>query len=399
MPDCPRRPREAFTAGLICLALAACVTETVPTPRVDRARPAVELARRPPPAEAAAAGPGEISPAHMRAEVQPRGTIPYDDMTLPLVSPDGRYLATQTGLPPDWPTVLAEAGAIVPDLTRVEVYELPLEGRQPPRFVTIVEEPALLGRACDADGFLVEAPRGDGSRWIGRAAWTTGAVTWLVADPDTVSAFATLGPSGSLAWSSRPAGADHFDLVVRRGGDEWRLPARETDWLMPTWSGAGAGLFALLLRGGMLDAVYMDTTSRDDMRRTIQRLPLSNSGATVETAYQVLNATAVPADAGRAHLTFFHPARRRAAVWRPPGIPVLLDAGSFAALVDPAHDDFVLVATTDDLVRHRLTDDRLRSKLMKGAHIPRSTTSAERPYVLLEPADGVIGITVMKLLR
>ncbi len=107
----------------------------------------------------------------------------------------------------------------------------------------------------------------------------------------------------------------------------------------------------------------------------------------------------MPADASRAHLTFFHPARRRAAVWRPPGIPVLLDAGSFAALVDPAHDDFVLVATTSDLVRHRLTDDRLRSKLMKGAHIPRSTTSAERPYVLLEPADGVIGITVMKLLR
>src|SRR6185503_18951506 len=110
--------------------------------------------------------------------------------------------------------------------------------RHPPVRAFRIDEPLILGRSADMQGFLVESPRQDGSRWIGKATWDSGEITWLVQD-DYVNAFASLGPGGQLAWSRRAKVGDHFDLVVRDESGEWTLPADGTDWAMPSWSATG----------------------------------------------------------------------------------------------------------------------------------------------------------------
>jgi hypothetical protein len=335
------------------------------------------------------------------AAVQPRGPVPYDNTTLPIVSADGRFLATQVGLAPNWATIRAEPGATVPTTMRIEIYEIPPGPTDPPQLVATVAEAALLGRSCDAAGFLIESPRENGARWVGRAAWETGQVQWLVADDNAVSAFATIGPNGRLAWSSRPVNGERFDLMVRRGAEEWRLPATEGQWLMPTWSGVDDGLFALLLRDGALDVVHMTASDPAAVRRTLRRAPLATDNATLDTAYQTLNATFVTATGPpppRDRLVFHHPHRLQAAAWQPPQAPTLLGAGSLVAVIDRDDAEFALVASARELTRRALADERARISLFPGTHVPRATASAERPYVLLEPGDTVIGVTVMKLL-
>jgi hypothetical protein len=413
-----RRPPHLGRTSVVALVLAVlsgCVTEKT---KVDNFA-AIEAARPKPAAATGAAGDvaggggtpevmakraGDTRTSHVLAEVQPRGTIPYDNMTLPLVSPDGRYIVTQTGLSPEWSSVLAQRGALVPELTRLEIYELSGTGNDPPYLhASVTEEAVLLGRSCDADGFIVEAPQLNGSRWLGHASWTTGEVTWIVQE-ESVAAFGVLGPDGRLAYSSRGLDDEHFDLVVRMGEEEWRLEARGADWLMPTWAcaGEGNGLFALMLRGDMLDAVHMDASSETRMRRTIQRLPLANSNADPRTAYQTIAGGVVTPAVGspvtRDAFVFFHPVRFRMAVWRPPGFANLLDRQSFAALIDTEHEESVLLSTQTDLVRRRVDDERSRSKLLRGMYVPRRTDDDVRQYILLQPNDGVIGITVMRLL-
>jgi hypothetical protein len=130
-------------------------------------------------------------------------------------------------------------------------------------------------------------------------------------------------------------------------------------------------------------------------------VPLANAAATIDTAYQTLNANIVTVSERsptRDHLTFFHPVRFRAGIWLPPEPPVLLDRTSLAAVLDPSNEEFVLMVMTDDLVRRAIADDIARSKLIAGTQIPRLTASEERPVLLLQPGDGVIGITVLRLM-
>ncbi len=419
----------APVAGVICCLLGACVTTTDAPDTSGAARPAPspeirellvgaegadansdERSAAPPTTASTAAGADDRTPiesysGRARAEVQPLGTIPYDNMTLPLASPDGRHLATQTGIAPDWDTILAAPGAMPPFATRIEIYTLPDGGADPPQMTATVPESALLGRSCDDEGFLIEAPRADGTRWIGRAAWDTGEVTWLVREDGAVSAFATRAADGSLAWSSVGLDGEHFELVVRRDGREWRLPARGNDWLMPTWSATTNrdgthGLFALMLRGDMMDAVHMDASSEERAYRTIQRLPLANRNAGVQTAYQTVNAhITIPGAPAADHdtLPFLHPTRLRCAVWTPPGPAALFDAGSFAVAIDASDPSFVLMSTMKDLVRRRIDEGRSRTRLIAGPHVARPTPG-NGGYVLLNPLDGVIGVTRMRLL-
>jgi len=338
------------------------------------------------------------------AQVNPVGSIPYDNQTLPIVSPDGRFVATQTGTPPEWDSVFARPGAAPPTTSRIEIYELPYTGvgTAPPRRHVIVDEAALLGRSCDDTGFLIEAPQVDGSRWIGKVAWRTGNVRWLVSDRQRVSAFPALGPGGRLAWSSRLVGSEEpFELHVRRGEREFRIPAAQADWLMPTWScaGAGDGLFAMLLGpGGTLDAVFMDAISSGDAQRSMQRLALVTEGAGIDTAYQAVSATVAVVGPQPSHdqLMFYHPHQVRAAMWRPPGRPLMADENSLAVIADG--DDFLLVSTTEEIVRRGIFNALLRTKLMKGIQLARPTTSSRRPYLLIQPSNGTIGLTEMHLL-
>ncbi len=344
---------------------------------------------------------GRTVTAQVLAEAQPAGTISYDNETLPLVSPDGLLIATQTGFAPSLDTILARPGAAPPRTTRIEIYEIPLTVGDLPQLRAVVDQAVVLGRACDSQGFLVEAPQENGSRWIGLASWQTGEVSWLVADDNAVSAFATLGPSGRLAWSSRPVNGTGFSLMVRFGADEWSLPSEGGDWLMPTWSGVSDGLFALLLRDGAIEAVHLVAADAMSVRRTIRRMPLAISGCTLSTAHQTLNATVVNAMAAAPQyeqLFFFHPAELCAAVWRPPAGLVKFGKGAFAAVADQDDERYALVTRRENLVRESLNDPMDRIEVRPGTIVARGTSSADRPYILLSPSQGTIGMTVMKFL-
>jgi hypothetical protein len=340
---------------------------------------------------------GRSSTVNVRVGVLPLGAVPYDNLSLPLVSPDGRFVATQSGAPPTWPTLQAEPGAIVPIATRVEIYRL--EPGSPPAFVAGVAEPVVLGRGCDANGFLVEAPRDDGSRWIGAVSWESGALTWLVAD-EHVNAFASPGPGGRLAWSRRAAGTDHFELVARGGGAEWSMGARGEQWVMPAWSGIDDGLFVLVLREGNLDALHGRGSSQSLYRQSFQRINLARNAA-LDTAFQTLGGQvtalgAAPVD--RERLVFTDPVSGRAALWHPLATgpkEVLLHEDSYFAAVD---GDFALVTTDTDLLRQSLENPLARQKLLAGTLIARPTSSPEWPFVLLAPAEGRVGLTALKML-
>lgn len=342
------------------------------------------------------------------AGLLPLGTVPYDNMALPLISPDGRFLAVQTGAPPTWPTALAEPGADVPVATQLQVYEvdlrenLELTDRRPPTLVTSLSEPALLGRTCDAEGFLIESPREDGSRWIGKANWQSGEIQWLVTGSD-VNAFAAMGLGGRLAWSRRPVDGEQFELVVRSGsGDEWSVAAPGDNWLMPSWSGRGEGLFFLSLVNQRLDLCYANAINAAALRQSLQRLAVATEASTF-TAYQTVNGQAGAIDGSlpqRDQLVFFHPGFQRVAVWRPLAARdrqgIYLNAKSIAALVD--QEDFAFVTMPAHLLRQNLRFPSERIELVGGIQVPRQTTSATWPYLLINPGEGIVGITAMCLL-
>jgi hypothetical protein len=350
---------------------------------------------------------GDTQSSWVRSAVVPLGAVPHDNGSLPLVSSDGRYVATQTGIAPSWPTVIAGAEAAVPSLTRIEVYELDRrelieDSRRPPQLLYAVSEPALLGRSSDGEGFLIESPREDGSRWVGHVSWTSGEIVWLL-DDDHVNAFASLGPDGRIAWSRRAVDAAHFDLVVRHGDSQWtQSSSGDDDWLMPQWSGRGDGLFCLRLSAGDLEIVFANASSLDAFRLSLRTYPLGPQ-ATVSTAYQALTGQTTAVDAvspSRDQLVYFHPWLERIALWRPLAgtgrTAMWLNPSSFMAVM--VDDDVAIVATDEKLVRQRLSNPRDQIELLKGAHAIRPTAGSAWSYLLLSPGEGEIGLVGLRLL-
>jgi hypothetical protein len=391
-----------IAAGVVAVVLNGCESQPKTKPSGSSAAPMAE------PVQPMNRPAGASQTMQVVAGLLPLGTVPYDNMALPLVSPDGRFVAVQTGAPPTWPTALAEISADVPVATQLEVYELDLrenieaQDRRAPALVTSLAEPALLGRSSDAEGFLIESPREDGSRWIGKAHWRTGEIEWLVTGAD-VNAFAAMGLGGRLAWSRRAVDAEQFELVVRNArGEEWSANTSGEHWLMPTWSGRGEGLYFLSLATDRLDLCYANAISAAAIRQSRQRLQLANQ-ATAYTAYQTVIGQAGAIDGSlpqRDQLVFFHPGMQRVAVWRPLAPSgkqgIYLNAKSIAALVD--QEDFAFVTMPAHLLRQNLRVTNERIELVGGIQVPRQTTSAAWPYLLLNPGEGQIGITAMRLL-
>lgn len=374
-------------AGLLLACLAAmspgCETERTTRSTLVPARVPAPLAAPP--------------PGEPYAGVRVLGSVPYDGRTLPLVSPDGYFVATQVGAAAAWDALLGAPGARAIPSCAVEIYRCDPRGE-----VAVLqartETGLLLGRSADEAGLLVESPRDDGARWIGRLPWIGGPVQWLVAD-DHVNAFACLGPQGRLAWSRRTPEASSFDLVVRVGEDQWTLEAGDGDWLMPTWSEQPDGLFVLRLAGGRLDAVFMNASSADAARQTLARLPIAQQ-KTARDAYQCLSSRACVQGlppVGPVHFLFWHPGAGRMAMWRPfdsADASTLLEPGSVAAEID--RSGYILAATTDRL----LLQDPMRATartLLPGPLIPRSTADPRWPYVLLLPQHGQIGLMALRL--
>jgi len=185
--------------------------------------------------------------AHSRVvvSIRPVGKIPYDGLVLPIVSPDGRAIATQSGRAPSWNCLFADKGCPPPVGLALSAYSISIapepaaspdgsrDANKPdkphsPRGLSAIKwnKPLLpgllLGRAADEQGFLVEAPQPSGARWIGHVKWLTGEINWLVRDEQlrTVNAHAALADDGALVFVRRPLDRASFDLVLRtRRGD------------------------------------------------------------------------------------------------------------------------------------------------------------------------------------
>ncbi len=345
----------------------------------------------------------------VRSALMPMGSVPYDGFSLPLISRDGRFIATQTGAPPDWAVTLAEPHAKPPVDTTIEVYRLdtredvaPSERAQPQHAAT-VKLAAVLGRSVDADGFLIESPREDGSRHIGKVSWETGEVLWLVEGPH-VNAFAALAPDGRLAWSRRAIDAEHFDLVVRdAGGGEWSLTGKGGDWVMPVWSTVGDGLFALHHEDRRMRMCYGIPTTAQTYQTSLRDFLLSSS-ADRYAPWQAFNAqTATDGMTGGSapEIMIFHPPLSRMVMWQPlqpkDRAVTQLNARSLAALLQAA--GAVVIAKRDELLLQSLKQADAHITLVKGMWIPRRTPESAWPYALISTgADGRVGLTAMRFL-
>ncbi len=203
------------------------------------------------------------------------GVVPSDGVTLPVLSPDGRHIAVQTGTAPELATALARPGQRAPLGSRVAMYRL-----DPRALVRLGETDGglLLGRNADNAGFLVESVRPDGARWIGRVDWNTHETEWLVQD-GRVNAFGALGSGGTLAYSSRGITDRCFDLVVRKDGTAHRLSSNDTrSYVMPCLNSDASRVFAISLRDGILELASADPTSEQTLVQSVVRAFVTDRG-------------------------------------------------------------------------------------------------------------------------
>jgi len=342
-----------------------------------------------------------VNARQVRAEVLACGAIPYDNFTLPIVSPDGSYIATQTGKTPEMNAVLARPGAQPPIGTRVQIHEMSFGPQAPPR-VTTIGQPALLGRSCDQDGFLIESIRANGARWIGKVSWTTGDIEWLVND-DRVNAFASLGPDGRLAWCRRVENAPYFELLVRHKSEPWVVDAFGGDWLYPMWSGVDDGLFVLKLDDHVLDVCYGQATGASAFIGTLQRLELVRDASRF-AAYQTL-AGHVNVVGGRPvqreELPFLHLGFGRVGLWQPlsadPNRAIVFAQNSLFGVPDEA--GYMINMTESALIRQQIENPSNRAELLPNRHVPRPIAHPQWMYLMLSTErSNQIGLTAMRLL-
>lgn len=382
-------------------------------------------------------------------------TVSYDGFTLPLVSPDGRWLASQIGVAPTWPTLLASPGQTAPMASAIEIWSLDAKSG---RRVKTLRKGLILGRSADVDGFLVEEVLDDGSRRIGRALWPAdrsvalGAAPaegadpvlpsredepeWIVQD-GRVNAFACLSPDGrSIAWCSRDLRDTAFSLSVRHGGNashatsptaptDWDLPPDpEQSWMLPVFAadgrapgaagpddeGASPTLFALCLRDGIADLAAGSSADATAFRQSLVRRRLSVR-MDAQRTYQVLapqgTAAAIGSTGderdGHPTLVLFDPDLRRMSTWDPATDTFRpLAAGTFAACF--ARDGSALASDRDGLILdHPEGTPGFPPRVYPRASIPRliredSAAGITHPWVLLVPERKTISVVRFALL-
>lgn len=372
------------------------------------------------------------SSAMLRFSIFPLGSIEYDGQVLPLVSPDARFLAVQAGLAPTWPTLLALDSAVPAITTKLVVYQIEKSGLSP-LALPVLPEGAILGRSCDAEGFLIEQPRSDGTRAIGKVAWTSGRVEWL-ADAPAINAHAVLSQSGELAYTTRKKGSPKADLVIRSHDGKLRVRAAgDVGYLLPIYAGEPKTLFTLTRSQGGIDLVALRDAPTSDADTTIgpviatRSLSLSPDPA---LAYQCAAALQVPpphaitleqsatipaptpaapsapgaiVGAGGSPLSLFVPDLGRTAEfdlasgsWNP------LGEKSIAAVRSPIADHpGVFVAVPEGLVFTPTADHRApvparsaMARLFDTPYVPRATANPDLPLIVFGPA-GPTKLTVM----
>ena len=313
-----------------------------------------------------------ITTNQARMSITALGSIPFDGFTLPLASPAATHIATSTGYRPRWDDVLAGDGARPPMATRIQVWRLAPGGYE---LIHTLPGGHVLGRSATDEGFLVEMPLENGSRWIGMADWKTGQVDWIV-DDDRVNAFGVIGPGGQFAWSTREIDREHFELRVRNEHGEWSWQDDpERSWMLPVFSENGQGVFVASFLDGRLHLVHGPTINSDTFDQGKRQLSVSVR-ATPRTAWQMMlsvgTGTAVQPDSGST-LCYFSPTRRRMSLWNP-SVQVnweLLN-GSIAAC--RLEKDSYIVATRTGVylmpLQSEVREDQARIELLEETSIP-----------------------------
>ena len=374
-----RRTSLLLLGGTVAAILApGC--DSRPTMRPETAKAIYEIAR----ANNKPARANEVAFAAMDWSL---GNVPFNGSTLPLTSPNGKWLAIETGPLVSPATLLAQPDSEVPEFTGIEIWTIDaIAGRLDPYLK--LPPPLLLGSSADAEGFLVEAPRLDGSRWIGKIAWDSGALEWLVKD-DNVNAFGTLGPNGELAWCSRGKQDTQFSLVIRFADDsEMGISPRGGEWLLPAWSTRSSRLSVFFLAdSGVLSIMSLDARTPELLQDSPRRFDIMPGGRRTDAlqarrGQPVIQGLQPPLIE---EVIFYHPSQRSVYVWLPMNIrkdpPFGLSESSTTAINDPSSKGY-LVSTVRDL-RWQDPDNPLAFvRVRYDTAIPRSTTSPRIPYLM-----------------
>lgn len=437
--------RRSLVLG-IAIALAGCVTEGKPRPRtaLESTRAAVDEksgtggTNSAGPAPIAKPVPPDLSTsARLNFQIRPMGAVEYDGMVLPLVSPDGRFMAVERGDPPSWGTVLALPDAAPAVSTSIAVYDLASEN--PAGTLRALPTPeevprgAVLGRSCDTGGYLIEMPRPDGSRWIGRVSWMTGKTTWLVGG-DRVNAHAVATTNGVLAFTRRTVGTGGATSLVLQGSDGVQTVmgsepgavtvggAAGASYLLPVFGQDGSTINVLALTGDVLELLTIRVHERGksaEFGSVLARQQMA-SGADVALAFQIVapgqttllgRIDNIGAGGGAATeargVVVYHPGMGRMAEfdWRR-GVFVPLAAKSIAAVSSPFVEPGGYFATTPEgltfmpFPRESSEGAPKRAPLGRMLDVPyvaRATRDPARALVLIGPGtkSGTPRIEVM----
>ncbi|MBL9149736.1 MAG: hypothetical protein JNM94_13685 [Phycisphaerae bacterium] len=433
-------PRATTSFGCACALLTAALVGCKTVETTTTGSTIVPPDRR---ANVPAAG----TASQTSVSIRNHGTIPYDGFTLPLVSPDGRFVATQTGVAPTWPTLVGAPNGGAPRASGIDVYSIEnVGGDTAVRKSFTLKRGLVLGRSANNEGFLVEAPQQDGTRRIGFVRWTTmvdasaaadeaaamvtgegesgswisrsaGEPEWIVAD-DRVNLFGALGPNGTLAWCARSPDANEMNLVVRRGEETFEIAAEEDQsWMLPTFAADGS-LFALRVRDGVAEVAHAETTDEDAFRQSlvIDRISVRADAQRVWQAFAPVDtASAVePASAAGVNpaLYFLSADLGRMATWTPglPGIRPLADS-SFSVVV--GDDGTMLWADEDGVVavppgsqspRTGSLSDPIKARRLDGPRVydrpavPRRISGKPSSFLLLVPDGRTISLVRLTLL-
>lgn len=375
--------------GLLCLVAIGCAAKPGPGPAPSR----TAVGERP------VASPviGASTVSRVTYAIRPLGLVDFDEQVLPIPSPDGTRLAVEVGQPPSWDALLAEAGSSASS-TSVAIYDI----TGVPSMVSVPESDAsaglLLGRASDDRGVLVESPRPDGARWIGRMDWVTGQISWL-ATGTRVNAHGVLTPEGTLVFvaADLEGGSPRLTVLDSQG----RAAEFASDNLTPLYPIAcddPTRVVALVL-------------SRNGMELVAIRLARSNSGGlslgpivfrsristadSMAAAHQIAEPSvgAMTGSHGWNASIIWHPGLRKAVEVDFGGGPQRpLGEGSVSAVRWQNQETQGYFVTGPDGLKFQPRSDSVPSgtaRLARVIDVPavaRATRSPDRPLILLAPS-------------
>ncbi|MBC7773784.1 MAG: hypothetical protein H7210_14925 [Pyrinomonadaceae bacterium] len=402
---------------------------------------------------------GSTFASHVTVSLMEIGSVPFDGQVLPLISPDGRFIAVESGEPPPWATLLATNDQRPAQGTRILAYSIDesIKSDKPPGQAPILpplpwsltpQAPpadaalsptglpigAVLGRSCDNAGFLIELPRADGTRWIGRVEWISGKLSWLVRD-GLVNAHAAIGPGGDLAYSRRVVGSPLWELVIRKpgvGGAEVVMHTPEVSYCYPLFSDELEVVYAFVLSasGVELFAYRIPVTGGERELTVLGRRQILSTPDEAAVFQSVAALQVPPVNPGQplvqpvkggegsgaeemGTLLMFHPGAGRMCVFdrRSGGLSPLLEK-SFAAATVLSQGTAGYLLSTEKSLRYMAAGAEKSPNsatykaqategvnVVAGSLLPRLTTNLQWPYVLIGPGGkaGESRFRVMKL--